>query len=278
VKIPVGIPDLDRDLNGGVSPGATILPIGPMGTGPTEFARSAAIMHGNWQAESELFELEYGDLDPGVTRPANVRYYSVVDSPARLRLQMEELADPEWVETALANITVHSLADAVADLGSIRVTPEGSFAYGEATDDNPYQAFLRAFGDRLTGDLSNDLVIVDSITDFVPMMHRYLSPTDLFFTAQTLCHRIEASDSVLLSPATAEFLSGQERAFVERPFDTVLRCDWFGEGSRQRRTIELTKFPEYWIENPTAERVVFDVALDRDRFGISTVEKIPPSG
>jgi hypothetical protein len=191
---------------------------------------------------------------------------------------MEELADPDVVETALEHISVHSLAEAVADLGSIRVTPEGGFEYGERRqgDETPYKAFLRAFGDHLTTELSNEVVILDSITDFLPMMHRYLSPTDLYFTAQTLCHLIESSDSILVAPANSEFLTRTERAFVERPFDAVLRCNWFGEGGQRRRTIELSKFPEYWIENPGTERVVFDVTLDRDKFGISSVEKIPP--
>lgn len=277
-KIPLGIPDLDKDLNGGVRPGATILPIGPVGTGATEFARSCAIMHGNWQADSELFELEYNSFDQSLTRPKHVRYYSVTDETARLRLQMEALANPDVVETALEHVSVHSFADAVAELGSIRVTPQGGFEYGERKQgvENPYQEFLRIFDDHFATDLSNEVIIVDSLTDFLPMMYRYLSPTDLYFTAQTLCHRIESSDSVLIAPANSEFLIQTEQAFVERPFDTVLRCNWFGEGGQRRRTIEMSEFPEYLIENPGAERVVFDVTLDRDQFGVSSVEKIPP--
>jgi archaellum biogenesis ATPase FlaH len=277
-RIPLGIRDLDKDLNGGVRPGATILPIGQVGTGATEFARSCAIMHGNWQADSELFELEYGDFDEPLHRPDGVRYYTVTDSSERLRLQMEEIANVEWVETAFDNITVHSLAEDVADLGPIRVTEEGGFEYGEPeTGSDPYQEFLETLGDHLSADLSNELVIIDSITDLLPMMYRYLSPTDIYFTAQTLCHRIESSGSALIAPADVDFLNQRERAFLQRPFDTVLRFKWHGEGGYQRRTIELTKFPEFWIENPTTERIVFDVELDRNRFGISSVEKIPPS-
>jgi len=277
-KIPIGIPDLDENLNGGVRPGTNILPIGPVGTGAMEFARSCAIMHGAWQAESDLFELEYGDVARTLDRPNGVRYYSLTDDSERLRHQMEALADPQVVETALDHVSVHSFADAVADLGSIRVAADGRFEYGDpgSRGVNPYQAFLRAFGDHLSADLSNEVVILDSITDLVPMMNRYLSATDLYFTAQTVCYHFESSDSILIAPANSDFLTRKERAYIERPFETVLHCDWFGAGGHRRRSIELSKFPEYWTENPETERVVFDVTIDRNQFGISSVEKIPP--
>jgi len=44
---------------------------------------------------------------------------------------MEALAEPPVVETALEHVTVHSLADAMADLGTIRITPRGRYVYGE---------------------------------------------------------------------------------------------------------------------------------------------------
>ncbi|MFW5938669.1 MAG: RAD55 family ATPase [Halanaeroarchaeum sp.] len=277
-KIPLGIPDLDTDLGGGVRPGTTILPIGPVGSGPSEFAHSCAIMHGNWQADSELFDLEYRNFDRPLSRPDEVHYFSVVDRTDRFRGQLEAIADPRWVDVAFENITVHSLADELADLGIVRPTPEGRFEY-EAYDGNvvPYKEFLYAFGDKFSESLSDGLVIVDSLSDFLPLMYRYLEPSDIFFAVQTITHSVESSNSILIAPADSSFYNRREQAFVERPFDVVLRSDWFGEGGNRRRMLELSKFPEFWVENPGTERVVYDVSLDRNQFGISDVQKIPPS-
>jgi archaellum biogenesis ATPase FlaH len=277
--VPLGVPDLDRDLAGGVKPGTTVLPIGPVGSGPAEFAWSCAIMHGNWQTDSELFELEYRNFDQPLHRPDEVHYYSVVDRTDQLRTHLESIANPKWVDVALENITIHSLADELSDLGIVRPTQEGGFEY-EAYDSGnvaPYKEFLYAFADQFSESLTNELVIVDSLSDFLPLMYRYLKPSDLFFAVQTITHEVESSDSILIAPANSGFYNRREQAFVERPFEVVLRCDWFGQGGQRRRTLELSKFPEFWVENPGIERVVYDVTLERNQFGISSIEKLPPS-
>lgn len=278
-KIPVGIPDLDFQLRGGVPPGTVLLTIGPTGTGVEEFMYSAAVMHGNWQADSDLFELAYDRVEADLHQPNQVHYVSLGGPESQLRQSLDSMAEREWVEHAIDNIAIHDLASPLTELGPVRIRNDGELEYRETGGDvqNPYQGFLRSFGDALVGQLTNSVVFLDQITDLLPLVYKYLDWPDLFFILQTLCYRVAKSNSILIAGANDEFLSRRERALAIRSFNSVLTFDWFGEGGEQRRTIEITKFPEYWRENPAEDRVIFDVEIDRDEFGISSVEKIPPS-
>jgi hypothetical protein len=131
-KIPTGVPSIDNRLRGGVRPGTTILAIGPFGTGYHEFLRTAAIMHGNWQAESGLFDLEYGSVGESVLRPSQVRYISVNDSEKKFRRYVHDLADENVAYPALEQIDVRSLSAEIAELGPIKPSAEGGFEYKSA--------------------------------------------------------------------------------------------------------------------------------------------------
>ena len=69
-------------------------------------------------------------------------------------------------------------------------------------------------------------------------------------------------------------LTDREVGMFRRAFEAVLDFDWFGEGTLQRRTTSVTKFPECWHESDTEGRVTFDLDIDRDHFGISRTQKI----
>ncbi|WP_147441169.1 hypothetical protein [Halorubrum sp. Atlit-26R] len=278
-KIPIGVPSIDSRLRGGIRPGTTLLAMGPFGTGHHEFLRTIAILHGNWQAESDLFELAYGEVSNNVRQPSQVRYLSINDSETRFQRNLHDTGSSEWVDTALEHISFHSLANDVADLGPVKPAEKGTGFTYESKEERPsdkYQQVFRRFDD-LIEEVPGEIAIVDSISDFLPITSKFLDPMDLYFISQTLCHVAAESNSILIAGADSELLTERERALLKRTFEGVLNFGWFGQGSQQRRTMTVTKFPEFWREADPNGRVTFDLDIDRDRFGISSTEKIPPS-
>jgi archaellum biogenesis ATPase FlaH len=276
-KIPIGVPSIDSRLNGGVRPGTTILASGPFGTGYQEFLRTAMILHGNWQAGTDLFDLTYSDVPDSVRRPSTVRYIAVNDSEKLFRRNVHDLADDDVAYPALDNVTFHSLASEVADLGPIKPSEEGGFTYAsDGGDPEAYEDLFKRFDDLIEGE-PGEVVFVDSISDFFPITDKFLDPSDFYFIAQTLCHAVSESDSVLIAAANTEHLKPKERALLKRTFEAALDFGWSGQGGGKRRTMTITKFPEFRRESGTEQRAVFDLRIDRENFGISQVQKIPPS-
>lgn len=275
-KIPVGVPSLDKRLRGGVRPGTTLLATGPFGTGYHEFLRTAAIMHGNWQAGTDLFDLEYGSVPEAVRRPSQVRYVLVNDSETAFRRHVHDLAADDVAYPALEEIEITSLAADVAELGPIKPSAGRGFEYSSDNeqDGDVYERVFRRFDDLITG-TPGEVVFVDSISDFFPITAKFLDPVDIYFISQTLCHVVAESNSVLVAGADAEVLGQNEVALLKRAFEAVLDFGWFGQGSLQRRVMTVTKFPEFWRENETDDQVTFDIEIDRERFGISQIKKIP---
>lgn len=275
-KIPLGVPSIDNRLHGGVRPGTSILAMGPYGTGYHEFLRTAAVMHGNWQAESGLFELEYGSVPETVRQPSQVRYILINDTETAFRRHIHDIADDDVAYPALENITVTSIASEVAEVGAITPSEEGGFRYKSEAErtSSEYEEVFERFDDLIEGE-PDEFVIVDSITDFGPLTEKFLDPVDIYFLAQTLCHVVSESGSVLLAGGDGEVLGQKRRALLKRSFESVLSFDWFGEGMRKRRTMSVSKFPEFWREVGADERVTFDLDIDREHFGISKISKIP---
>jgi archaellum biogenesis ATPase FlaH len=275
-KIPIGVPSIDNRLRGGVRPGTTILAIGPFGTGYHEFLRTAAIMHGNWQAESGLFDLEYGTVGESVLRPSQVRYITVNDAAKTFRRHIHDLADEDVAYPALDQIDVRSLSAEIADLGPMQPSAEGGFEYRSAEErpSDEYEQIFQRFDDLVDG-VPGEVVFVDAISDFLPITAKFLDPIDLYFISQTLCHVAAESNSILIAAADRDLLSQKEAALLRRTFEAVLDFDWFGRGSQQRRMMTVTKFPEFWRETEADEHVTFNLEIDREHFGISKVKKIP---
>ncbi|MFW5900191.1 MAG: RAD55 family ATPase [Halodesulfurarchaeum sp.] len=276
-KIPIGVPSFDKRLRGGIRPGTSILTIGPTGAGYHEFLRSAAIMHGNWQADSGLFELTYDDVPEAVRQPSEVRYITINDSVNTFRRHIHDLAADEFAYPALEHINVLSLAEEMADLGPIKPGVDSGFEYKSKTDQSTehYERIFRRFDDLIEAK-PGELVFIDSLTDFVPVIWKFFKPGDLYFIAQTLCYLVAKSRGILIAAGDANLITKQRQGLLERSFEAVLDFGWFGEGLQQRRTLTVSKFPEFWRETDTKGRVNFDLEIDRDRFGIFEIEKIPP--
>ncbi|WP_276257338.1 RAD55 family ATPase [Haloglomus litoreum] len=276
-KVPIGIPSIDRRLNGGVRKGTTLLVTGPFGTGYQEFLRTAAVLHGNWQTESGLFELEYGEVPATVTRPSQIRYIALNDTETAFRRHIHDIAANDIAYPALEGIEFHSISASIAELGPI--TPEdGGFRHKTAEErmSDAYQSVFEEF-DQLIEGISDEIVIIESLSDFFPVTAKFLDPADIYFIAQTLCHVVSESDSVLIAGADEELLQHNEAGLLKRSFEGVLDFGWLGEGTARRRTMTVTKFPEFWRESNDDETTMFDLDIDRERFGISSVKKIPPS-
>lgn len=71
----------------------------------------------------------------------------------------------------------------------------------ETTDIHP---FFRSLGDSLAGRLADRLILVDALSDIMPVASKYLDWTDLYFIGQTMNYTIDASDSILFPAADAD--------------------------------------------------------------------------
>lgn len=273
--VPLGVPGLDRRLGGGIPQGTSLLVIGSFGSGYREFLRTAAIMHGNWQAESGLFDLEYGEQAESLHQPAEVRYFSITESETGVHRGLSNTADSEWVGPAIERITCSCFAEEFAELGPVKLS-SGVLEYKDGTGDaNEFRQFFRDFGESLLESRSDSFLILDAISDFLPVALKYLDWADLYFISQTLNQFISSSTNILIAGADVDILDRREQALLRRTFENVLDFEWFGEGDRRRRAMSVTRFPRFCRQTGIEQRTMFDVDLDRGYFGLSDMEKIP---
>lgn len=274
-RTPLGVPSLDQYLDGGVRPGTSVLAIGSFGAGYRELLQTAAIMHGNWKADTSLFHSEYGDYAETIRQPERIQYVSFNETTAQLKRTFTDIAHDEWVDEALEAISFAGFGDVISSLGSVTPTSDGTLAYQEGAGElmRDYQEFLREFGDWLFSELTRDVVIIDSFSDLIPVAYKYMDWTDLYFILQTVCSLIRDSDSILIAGADTGLLDEREQTFFKRTFGNVLEFEWIEGESQQKRGMTISNFPQLCCGAAIRNNQLFEVALDRESFGISELER-----
>ena len=264
VRFPIGVPDLDRLLGGGVTAGESILTLGEPGAGHRTFLYTAAMVHGAWQSEAEIFDLEYGDLAADLTKPDTVHYVSLTMSHDRFRHELRHTLGDEWVEAGLDGIEFTSFADGYTSLAPLN---------GHDTDN--YRAFFDRINDFFEREVGRDVVFFDSFSNLVPIVHKFASWEDMWLVLdlrRILNHR---EGTVTITHADVGALTERGFGFTTSTVDAILRFSWESAGTQRYRVLTVEKFRELMSRAGDDIWRKFDISIDPSGVGIHSIKKIP---
>ncbi|MBZ6495870.1 RAD55 family ATPase [Natrinema longum] len=275
-RMPLGISRLDRMIGGGAPTGSVVLLAGEPGAGAREFCYTSAAMTGLIGADPELFDLYYGDLEPGTTVPDDVHYVSFTDERSAVVTEMEFVMDDELVRTGMDDVTYVEFAEEYFQL-----TPVPTDWYAESMADitelgshNDRTDVLEALGEYLTDHAADSVVVIDSVTDLVAAADDRLGWSDLTVLLKGLKRASHRWGGLILLLVNSELLEQTELGRLKEATDGTLLFEWESGGSERARTLVVEQFRGVLSRLEDEDIVRFETEIHDGGFDISNVRKI----
>lgn len=275
-RIPFGIPRLDMTIGGGAPLGSVVLLSGEAGAGAREFMYTTALMNGLADADPDLFDLYYGDLDESATLPESVHYVSFTAKKRQLHDEMALTMDSEIVDAAVESVRFHDLSPEYFHLSPVprewytdRV--ESITDLSRTTD---RQSLPRALGDLLTSHASNTIVVIDSITDLIGAPMDDLSWDDVPVLLKGITRAASEWGGLVLVHVNREALNAEHHGQLVEAADGTLVFGWESGGSARDRTMVVKQFGGVLSRIEAEDIVQFETEIGESGFDISDVRKI----
>ena len=275
-RIPFGIRRLDSTIGGGSPAGSVVLVSGEAGAGAREFLYSSAVMNGLVEGDPELFELYYGDVDGDARAPAEVHYLSFTADERQVRAEMELALDAELVEAASANLRFHDLAAEYFRLSPVPREWYGArtASVGDLGSTSDRTSVAESLGAQLTENATENLVVIDSVTDLVTASSRELSWEDIPVILKGISRAAFDWNALVLVHVNKETLTPQEHGQLVDAADGTLLFEWESGGSARARTMVVKQFRGVLSRIEEEDIVRFETEIGDAGFDISDVRKI----
>lgn len=276
-RFPLGIATLDSLIGGGVPTGSTVLLAGETGAGAREFVHTSALMNGLNQAESDLFDLYYGELPENIHAPPEIHYISFNDGEQTLEEEMRYTMDTEIVESGITNVQVADFSKEYFELSSVPEdwyleTPNDIHSLGN--DGQGTESVVKAFGQYLSENGAGNLVFVDSLTDLVTATDATLSWGELTVLVKGLQKAAHKWDSVIVLLTNYEALTDTEFGQLADATDGTFMFEWEAGGNQRTRTMFVKQFRGILSRLEDEDIIQFETEINEDGFDISDVRKI----
>jgi archaellum biogenesis ATPase FlaH len=275
MTIPFGIRRLDSLIGGGAPSGSTVLLVGEPGAGAREFLYTCAAMNGVASADSDLFDLHYGDLHPDATLPSEIHYLSFTDSADFLTEEMTRTMEDDIVEAAASEIHFHDLSPEYFQLSPvprewyIGETQSVTDLGGDRRED-----VLSAFGAQLTENGPNNLVLVDSVTDLLTGAAEDVGWTDIAMVTRGLTKVAHRWGSLVVLLLNRESLTDRQLGQFVDAVSGSLHFEWESGGSKRARTLFVRQFRGVLSQLEEENIVQFETEIHEAGFDVSDVRKI----
>lgn len=275
-RMPLGISRLDRIIGGGAPVGSVVLLAGESGAGAREFCYTSAAMNGLVETDADLFDLYYGDLEPGVTVPDAVHYVSFTDERRAIVDEMEVVMDEALVRSGVDDISFVELAEEYFQLTPVPTDwyADGMADITELGTHNERTDVLEALGDYLTEHATGNLVVIDSLTDLVAVDDDQLDFSDLTVLVKGLKRASHRWSGVILLLINSDPLEPTELGRLKEATDGTLLFEWESGGSDRSRTLVVEQFRGVLSRLEDENIVRFETEIHDGGFDISNVRKI----
>ena len=179
--IPFGVSRLDSIIGGGVPAGNVVLLVGEAGAGAREFLYTSAAMTALSHADPELFDLYYGDLADDARLPPEVHYLSFTADKSYIEREMAYTMDDEIVDAAVDRIQFRDFSPEYFQLSPIPRDwyMEETTSLQDLGTRHDRDGVVSALGDYLSAHASENLVLVDSISDLAGAVDDDLTWNDI---------------------------------------------------------------------------------------------------
>jgi KaiC/GvpD/RAD55 family RecA-like ATPase len=278
VRIPFGIRQLDTTVDGGAPPGSVVLLSGEAGAGAREFLYTSPIITGLAAADTELFELYYGQLPDDARLPEAVHYISFTAAEEQFRDEVGRAFEDEVVETGLEAVEYHDLSTPY-----FHVSPIPRDWYAEPAPSikdirtrNERDDLLSVLGDLLSEVAPGNLVVIDSISDLVGAIGEQadLEWADIAYLLQGLQKAAGKWNGLILAHVNHETLADTQHGQLVDAASGTLQFQWESGGSTRARTMVVKQFRGVLSQLEDENIVRFETEFTDAGFDISDVRKI----
>ncbi|RLM57229.1 HTR-like protein [Halobellus sp. Atlit-31R] len=275
-RIPFGVSRFDSVVGGGAPPGTVVLLVGEPGAGAREFMYTSATMNAVAHTDRDLFELHYGDLHTAAALPPEVHYLSFTDDESNVRREMGYVLDDELVDAATDHMAVRDFSPEYFQLSPV----PREWYLGEATTlqdlggRKEHADVLTALGQYLNGHASDNLVVIDSITDLVAAISDEMAWNDIAMLIRGLGKAAHQWGGLVLAYASRETLERTELGHLMDAADGTLQFEWESGGSKRARTMVVQEFRGVLSQIESEDIVRFETEIHEGGFDVSDVRKI----
>ena len=275
-RIPFGVSRFDKVVEGGAPRGTVVLLVGDAGAGAREFMYTSATMNAVAHTDEDLFELHYGDLHEDATLPPEVHYISFTDNQETIREELAYVLDEELVTAAAEHITVRDLSPEYFQLSPVprqwylgETTTLQDLSGGESRPD-----VLTALGSYLNDNASDNLVVIDSITDLVAAISDDMAWNDIAMLIRGLGKAAHRWNGLVMAYASRETLAETRLGHLMDAAGGTLQFEWESGGSKRARTMVVREFSGVLSRIERENIVRFETEIHEGGFDVSDVRKI----
>ncbi|MDY6818157.1 MAG: HTR-like protein [Halobacteriales archaeon] len=275
-RLPFGVSRLDRIIGGGSPPGTVVLLAGEAGAGAREFLYTAAVINGLAHTDEEQFDLHYGSLHENAQVPEEIRYVSFTANEDELRRELTDVIDDEIVTPAMEAITYEDLSSKYFQMSPV---PRSWYAgerqtISELGDRDDRHDVLEALGDSLDEHASNNLVLIDSLSDLTVLADDHLSWSDISLLVRGLQKAARSWNGLILVHVNTEGLTSEELGRLVGSTDGTILFEWSAGGNELDRTMVVKEFRGVLPVIEEEDIVRFETEIHEAGLDISNVRKI----
>ncbi len=236
-KISTGIDSVDLVMKGGFPSGSFILLLGEVGAGSAEFAFTSAIMLS--LLKTKALPTEKGK---GISTPDEICYVSLTRSKADILKEISLSFAPEYYEVIQENLIIKDFSKDYFKTSLISI-PEEKITFDSLRERGSGENLLSALMSYLTENASNNLVIIDSLTDLMRMYSGMMKWQDLISFLKGLQRASKEWDGLIYALLTANIFEMGKQVEIADCADGVLVFEWSEIGTAQRqRAMYVKKF------------------------------------
>jgi KaiC/GvpD/RAD55 family RecA-like ATPase len=275
-RLPFGVARLDSVLGGGSPPGNSILVAGESGAGGREFAYTSAAMNALASADSEMFDLYYGELEDNAESPDEVHYLSFSAGRDYVERELRYVMSDEIVDAAIGDIEFRDLSPEYFQLSSI----PREWYMGEASSlkdlsgGENREEVLGALGEYLSENAPGNLVVIDSLTELVDAAGGEISWDDIAMLARGLGKAAHSWGCLLLAIVNIDTITDIEYGQLMDASGGTLEFTWESGGSQRARTMVVKEFRGVLSQLEAENIVQFETEIHDGGLDISDVRKI----
>ena len=242
-RIPTAVSDLDGIVEGGLPAGSTVLLLGELGAGNTEFVYTSAAKIILAKLQPERIENLLGYTYTKSTLPKSVFYISFSRSKEDILNEIENAFAKELFEAIEGNV---EFMDFSKEFFSGSVVPASWSGVGLKESlfgsEDEKKDILSAFADYVGALPENSMIIVDSLTDL--MINEKISSTDVVMMLKGLQRLSKKKGGIIYFLLSKGIVDTRMEHMIVDSVDGVLSFTWskHERSSNRSRYLHVEKF------------------------------------
>lgn len=238
-KIPTGIDSIDLIMKDGLPSGSFILLLGDVGAGSTEFAFTSAIKLSMLISKSKTSSAK---KPKDISIPDAICYISLTRSKADILKEIALSVAPSYYEVIEKNLIFEDFSNDYFKLSPIFI-PEEYATFESLTGQGDRESLLTSLMSSLAENASNNLVIIDSLTDLMRVYTDRMKWQDLISFLKGLQRESKVWDGLIYAHLTANIFDQGKQEEIADCADGVFVFEWSETVTAQRqRTMYVKKF------------------------------------